>query len=50
MKRLIAMLTVGTLALAGCASGAGKAPVPPAPDVPIAGNLPAQDLEPGEWI
>ncbi|MAH92420.1 MAG: hypothetical protein CME99_04510 [Hyphomonas sp.] len=48
MKRLIAMLTVGTLALAGCASGAGKAPVPPAPDVPIAGNLPAQDLEPGE--
>ena len=48
MKLLIATLTLGTLALAGCASGTGTAPVAPAPDVTIAGNLPAQDLSPGE--
>lgn len=48
MKLLIATLTLGTLALSGCASGTSAAPVAPAPDVAIAGNLPAQDLSLGE--
>jgi hypothetical protein len=40
-------LLAGAVLLAACASNGGK-PVPPAPDVPIAGSLPGQDLAPGE--
>lgn len=47
MRQSIAVV-VSALLLAACASGENSRPVPPAPEVPEAGNLPAQDLAAGE--
>ena len=47
MRQVIAIVA-GALLLAACASGDKKRPVPPAPEVPEACNLPAQDLADGE--
>ena len=47
MRQVFAILA-GALLLAACASGDKTRPVPPAPDVPEAGSLPAQDLADGE--